>query len=342
MTPSEDQNSTVLSLESALPKPIGYYQERIYQIAKENYPGLISIAKFFIDRQRNQYDNQVTVEGVTGSGKSMLTFIMTHILHHMLKKTFDPGRQILFAPNEGELKRKMLGLKKHDVFWLDEAIRALDKHFWYNVDQIEMNQLVKTRRKNYNTIFYNIQRFKELTESFRNHNIQSRLYIINRFAVIHFVRDDDKDVEDPWHTKENLSIKYRNFKGLFRYQAIMTQHERLAKEIRLPNYMAHSDFFSMEDYPDLKEYWEKFTQYSNDKTKEALDRQASTKEAKTITRTDLRYRKMMEKIVKKYAKKGIKHNELNEMLGIKIPSTTYHRLLSYNIDIKPTPESPQD
>ena len=341
LIPQEIVKSMLISQEKVLSNPVSYYQKKVYQLCKAEYPGLITMAKYFLDRTKNHNDNHVAVEGVTGCGKSMLTFLMVNIMKEMVGTTFNFKKHILFVPSEGELKKKILNLEMNDVFWLDEAIRALDKHFWYKVDQIEMNQIVKTRRKNYNTIFYNIQRFKELTESFRNHNIQARIYIVNRFAAILFIRDDDKDVDDPWHTKENLSIKYRNWKGQFRYNVLLTQREKMHKEINLPNYFAHSGFPNLEDYPELKEYWEFYETTAREESKKALEKNNLEKEAKGITKHEVKYRGILRQMIHKAKDQGMTWKEFNALTGSNLTGQLFNRLYEYNINIEKVPPPPQ-
>jgi len=234
------------------------------------------MAKLFVDRIKNDNDNHVAIEGGTGCGKSNFTFFLVHCIHYLLHTNFDMEKQTLFIPSGDEMNKKMANLRQGDVYWMDEAIRALDKKQWYKIDQIEMNQNVKTERWRNNTILYNIQRFIELNESFRNDNIQFRIYIIPRFAAILFVKDIDKDVEDPWHRRENLHIKFGNRKGSIRYTAIKTDEERLKGEIRCPNYFMHEFFPNVKAFPELIEYWD----YYNWLKKESRVQKKEKEEAK--------------------------------------------------------------
>lgn len=231
------------------------YTKAVYDYCKKNCPGIIKIARFFIRRTKLQFDNQVAIEGVTGSGKSMFTFLLACCNQQLLRKKLIIEKQCCFVPNEGELKKEIRALAPGEIYWIDESIRALDKKRWYQQDQMDLNVIVKTDRYKTNTIFYLIQRFAELTESFRNHNIYWRIYIIPHYAAVLFAMDIDKDIEDPWHTKHNLSIKYKSYRGSTRYQALINPETRLKKEIKLPNYVDHTLFPNLEDIPHLKPCW---------------------------------------------------------------------------------------
>lgn len=246
--------------EIVLPQNYRYYQKIIYDYIKENHPGIIKIARIFIERVKNDFDNHATIEGGTGSGKSAFTFILVCVMHELINKTFNINKHCLFIPDEGELRRKVRSLDRYGVIWLDEAIRSLDKKKWFNADQIDLNQTVKTERWRNNTIFYNIQRFAELTETFRNDNIFLRIFIIERYAAVLYIKDRDKDIDDPWHIKRNISIKYKNKWGATRYNPMMSTEKRLHKERTLPNYVMDTRYPNPEDIPGAKIYWDFYKQ----------------------------------------------------------------------------------
>ena len=304
-TPEEMPKSITISQGKDLRK----LQRLIYKICRAYYPDICRIGKYFIDRTKNKYDNHVTIEGGTGSGKSMFTFILVNVMHEMLDRSFNIRKQTLFIPDEGELKKELQNLKHNDVYWLDEAIRALDKHFWYKLDQIEINQYVKTERRKCNTIFYNIQRFSELTETFRNHNIQARLLVIPRHSVVMRIRDDDHDSMDPWRIKENLSIKYLTKKGNTRYNPLMTAEDRLNRELRCIGVLNHTRFFSVEDYPTLKPLWDYYEQLKDESREIQLKKIAEGRDDK-MTKWEQQNQKVILGMLKKLRASGsIKRTE---------------------------------
>jgi hypothetical protein len=292
-----EKEKIVLKDKPVLTKSIKEYQKMIYELCQLHHPELIKIAKIFLHRAKNLYDNHVTVEGGTGSGKSMLTFVLVHLIHYLQDTTFHIEKQTLFIPDQGELKKEMKALKERDVYWLDEAIRALDKKQWYNINQIELNHIAKTERWKCNTIFYNIQRFAELTETFRNSNIHFRIFVIKRYACVLYIKDEDKDIEDPWHIKENLSMKFRNsWSGQFRYNVAMAAEEVLHKEIKLPNYFMYSKLPNLESFPSIKEYWN-YYQWLKQESRKKEQEKDEGKTDKPLSRAEKMYRDNFVKLI---------------------------------------------
>lgn len=251
MTQTENPSLEMQSSVKPLSKPIEYYQDLIWDICEKEFPEQIEIAQLFHDRVKQEYDNHVSIEGGTGSGKSMVTLIQMHLGYKLKKKLFDIKKHCIFVPDEGELKTALDSLDMGLPFWVDEAIKALDKHFWYKIEQIQLNHRAKTERYKLNTIFYNMQRFSEFNEAFRNSNIFFRLIVIPRTAVVLRIKDEDADCEDPWHIKKSIEAKNRDE----RFGIIRTPQERLIKERLVPNYYMDADLLNMNNYPDLMEYW---------------------------------------------------------------------------------------
>ena len=286
------------------------YQAYLYKISKEHYPNLIKMAKYFIARNKNEYDNQVAIEGSTGSGKSMFTFVLILISYHMLGKTFNVRNQVMFIPTENQLRNAIPKLNHCDHYWIDEAIRALDKHFWYRLEQIELNQLVKTdTRRMELSMLYNIQRFRELTESFRNHNIQTRIFVIMRTYAVMYIRDDDKDIEDPWHTKENIKKKssWKELSGgggYYKYSVAKTPEEILSREKKCIGYEMHTNFPDLSSIPGLTELWDYYKLLKDESREKAeADRQANKDSPKTTY--EKKYNRGMMGLMKKSYKEGL-------------------------------------
>lgn len=313
-----------------------HYQKLIYKYCKENFPGIIKMAKVFIDHVKEDFDNHVSVEGGTGSGKSAYTFILVSVMHELMNKTFSIPKHCLFIPNEGELMRKVRNLDNYGVFWLDEAIRALDKKRWYNSDQIDLNHTVKTERWRNNSIFYNIQRFAELTETFRNDNIYFRIFIIKKHAAILYVKDEDKDIEDPWHIKANISIKYKNKYGATRYNPLLSVEARLNKERKLPNYFMDTLFPAPDAIPEVKEYWEYYKALKEKSRADAKEKQQEKKDKAGTNSFDLVYRKKLAAIAQKTLKENpelTKKDVLGQLGVLDLASATQYNL--FKLDVSP-------
>lgn len=322
---NQEKNKLSLHLDSNID-----YTLEVYKYCKQYYPNIIKICEFLYKRAKFlQYDNQVSIEGETGSGKSMFTLILACCYQAKLGRKLCMEDQCLFVPDEGELKREIRSLKEFDIYWIDEAIRALDKKRWFNKDQIDINHIVKTERWRRNTIFYLIQRFSEFTESFRNFNIYWRIYIVPHYAAILYAKDIDKDIEDPWHGKHNLSIKYKTFRGTTRYKALLTPEFRLKKEQNLPNYVIDTRFPNLEEVPHLKpmwDYYQNLKELSRVKLKEIED----GKRMIVKNKVDLKYReafKLMYKYLLKYKKvnPAVLHKEAK--LGALLTERSIYKVL---------------
>ena len=301
------------------------YEKIAFDLCKEQYPNIIKMAKLILTRTKNNYDNQVSVEGVTGSGKSMFTLTLVLVIHYMLRRVFRLTKQILFIPDEGEIKESIGGLKDLDVYWVDEAIRALDKKRWYNQDQIDLNHIVKTERRKRNTIFYNMQRFSEFTETFRNSNIFFRIIIIPRHAAVLRVFDIDPDVDDPWHTRETRSVKYGGA-GRWRYKAVMSSVKRLEMEKKAINYQMFSYMPDLESHPDLNELWQYYDQLKLESRVNAYNREKEEGTSKGLNTYENRYKTNLLKVLTKLKEeRNITYDTLKGEYGIDLARETIIR-----------------
>lgn len=304
---TEKQNLETQSSVKPLSNPIEFYQDLIWDICEKEFPEQIEIAELFHDRVKNEYDNHVSIEGGTGSGKSMATLIQMHLGYRLKKKMFDIKKHCVFVPDEGELKTALDDIQIGLPFWVDEAIKALDKHFWYKIEQIQLNHRAKTDRYKLNTIFYNMQRFSEFNESFRNSNIYFRLIVIPRTAMVLRIKDEDPDIEDPWHIRESVSAKNKDDNGNLKINVVRTPFERLNKERLVPNYYMDADLLDMNKYPDLKEYWEYYKALRDEAKLEASKRRVQQSEqAETVI-----------KILQKESLKGCMKYELKKDPNLK-------------------------
>jgi len=304
---TENENSTTKLLE------MYEYQKILYVLCKEKYPGLITIAKLLLKRAQNNYDNHVAIEGITGSGKSMFALIIIMLMHYISKVKYSIENQTLFIPDEGELKKTIGGLKPLAVYWIDEAIRALDKKRWWAADQIELNHIIKTERWKRNTIIYCMPEFMEFSNSFRTSNIHFRIYIVPRFAAVLNIKDIDKDIEDPWHTRKNVKIKYErrrnNNWSYYHYNAVIENPKRLQNERKLPNYFTDSPWPNIEEHETLKEVWEHYQRMKEQSRADFREKMEQTKEDKVMTKYDKKF-----KIA--YAKKIVKQFEFEKLDGV--------------------------
>jgi len=243
-------------------------------------------------RVNNEEANHVTIEGGTGSGKSHFTLVLMFVISYMNKNVFDLKKQMLFIPDEKELEESLRALPEGGVLCLDEALRALHKHNWYAKEQQALNMFAKTERYRLSTILYNVQSFSELTNTFRNSNIQIRIIIIRKYGYVVRIKDDDPDMPDPWHIALNIKRKYGA--TLLKYDSLLTPEERLKKERKCAGVQFYGLYPNFKSVADGELFWE-YYRYERDKSRTTVKEKAKEKEEKkkedNVTKSERRYRK---------------------------------------------------
>lgn len=227
-------------------------QKQLYNYCKTEHKTLISFIKTLNRRCRKKdLDNQIVVEGGTGSGKSTLSLILVTCQSMHDNTKFDLSKDIIYKPSENELSSKLITLKAFEKIIVDETIKSLNKLKWHNKDVIDSNEIIQTERFRNNTIYYCIPNFHELTKSFRSTNIKIRIWLIPQYRAIIRIKNIDVDLgwEDPWHTNENIKIKKSKNIGVH-----STEFERIVVERELPNYHADFDWPDIEKIPKLMPY----------------------------------------------------------------------------------------
>lgn len=101
-------------------------------------------------------------------------------------------------------------------------------------------------------------RFRNFSENMRNHRILVWVHIWERGLAMAYVKDVDKDIQDPWHLDDNLKYKKKKFGK--RTVASIDMSERIRTEMELSNFLCYFEF------PDLpkelaKEYKERKIEY---------------------------------------------------------------------------------
>lgn len=278
------------------------YTKAIYRYCRKYYPDLIKFCRLLHRRAaRNKFQNYVGIEGETGAGKSTFTLAVCCCLQHMFQKKFNIERHVLFIPREDELRQRAADLKEFEVFWIDEAIRALDKKKWYMQDQIDLNHIAKTERYKKNTIFLLMPRFSEFNETFRNNNIFWRVYIIPQHSAVVYAKDVDKDVPDPWHTRNNLQIKFnRSYRT--KYRALLDPDARLDNERKLPNYVLDTTFPDFEKLPQFSEFW-RYYEYLKEKSRYDRKNKDTKKQDDSLNIRERKYRHIAANLVSVIQKK---------------------------------------
>lgn len=216
----------------------GYLEDQLnlFYIAK-----LIRI-KISKSHESGKYDFVVAFTGTAGSGKSTLA-IMLGIL---VDKKYNISKNIVYIPKSNEVKKKFDLIDDGSVFHVDEAIKSLYKLKWYEKEQQSITETYATERYKRICSFFLMPRFQDFTEGFRNYRINLWIWIVDRGTAIIYMRDNDKDIKDPWHTDENIKIKNEYFKRrsvMYKSTEAILQAER-----KTPNYICD---FKFPDYAEI-------------------------------------------------------------------------------------------
>lgn len=321
LTPTETEKSTTILSAAQLWK----LQRNVYLYCKKHHQTLIFLAKFLRDRIANEGDNHVTVEGGTGSGKSHFTIVLMFLVSHLNKTLFDLDKQMLFIPSQKELEEKWKAVPHKQVLCLDEAMRALHKHDWYNKEQQALNLHVKTERRKLNTVLYNIQSFHELTKTFRDSNIHARILIIRKYGYTVRLPDESHDEPDKWHMSDNIKImrSYTNKHGIF-----LPPKERLALEKRAIGVQFYGKYPDFKLIPDGDKFWEYYC-LSRDNSRNLLKEKEEQKKEEPKLKSERKYKRECVKYFKYIkGKTGWTIPKIiRETGGSEVSTQTWHRFL---------------
>lgn len=210
------------------------------------YPVVWSVKELaeIIDRRRkNKFDAIIFVTGGTGTGK-------TTFLHKLFFKfpDFKIKDKITWKRDE------MINLIKNFKFsycWNDEMISSGNKRRFYDIEQIELIEVLTKYRSNFNVvagavpIFFSLD--KELLKLVGMH-----IHIIERgIGIVHLPRDGRMYNDDPWDIRQNSKLeekwsakvqknpnfkipyhKYTTFAGYVYFGKMTEQQEIQYEEIR--------------------------------------------------------------------------------------------------------------
>ena len=219
---------------------------------------LLNFISLVKKRLRTDWDLVIAITGEEGSGKSELALW----LGFLIDRGFDLVKNIAYLPSEKDIKDKFNKLNRYAFFDIDEAVKALHKHKWFDNLQQAIVEMYATERFQNKASAVLIPRFRDLTENFRNHRIKIWINILVRDAdkeeaiAIAYLRDSDKDVKDPWYCDANAKMKAKRFNK--KTISEITPMERLSLERKTKNYFFDFKFPKLpkklrEDYDILKE-----------------------------------------------------------------------------------------
>jgi len=210
-----------------------------------------SFVKILKERLRDDWDIVLAITGEEGVGKTTLGILLSQ----QIDKEFSLKKNVAFIPDEKQIMEGFNELPPLSAYLIDEAVKSLNKWSWFNsLQQAIIKMYAVARYQNKCTILC-MPRFRDLTENFRNHRIKIHINVIDRGTAIAYIKDNDKDEDDPWHIDDNIKIKTKWFKNTPIIER--TVEKRLEVERKLPNYLfdfnfADLDVATKEEYNNLR------------------------------------------------------------------------------------------
>jgi len=205
-------------------------------------PNFLELNHLIRHRLRNDWDLVIGITGRCGTGKSNLSKWMGFLVDDK----FDLIENVAYLPYPEEIKPKFKKLERYQMFDVDECSKGIHKHGWQNKVQQEVAQMYDTERYENKCTTMIMPRFKNFAENFRNYRIDIWINVIYRSKkkgkgiAIAYMIDTDKDIEDPWHMKENIKLKMKKLKNS--KVAERTTKQILEIERRTKNYLFDFEF----------------------------------------------------------------------------------------------------
>lgn len=163
------------------------------------------LARKIRERVKLNKDATIAISGFEGDGKSALSLQ----LGLEVDPYFDVERNVLFSPSTIEIKQKIFDLPKHSVIIADEAIKVMYKLNWSTKMQKTLNMVYAVCRKENKISIFNMPRFIDFSEYFRNHRIRLWLHIIDPISnekqhglALLMARSWNPISKDPWGLKQ--------------------------------------------------------------------------------------------------------------------------------------------
>lgn len=163
------------------------------------------VAEICLQRTKADKDIAIAITGFEGEGKSALSIALSLEIDPL----FDVKRNILFNPTVKEITSKIYNLPQHTPLIADEAIKIMYKLNWGQKIQRYLNQIYALCRKQNKISIFNLPRFTDASEYFRNHRIKLWIHILDGlsnkkdygYAVL-MVRSWNPVTTDPWSLKQ--------------------------------------------------------------------------------------------------------------------------------------------
>jgi hypothetical protein len=247
----------------------------------------------------------IGVTGYPGKGKSNDTAICSALIDE--NYSFD--KNICFIPTAKEIEEMYLSLPMYSVLHIDEASKSMHKHKWHERVQQKLNELYDTDREgHFLCTFLLMPRFNNFTENFRNFMIKYWIDIPRKGLMVFYIRDEDKDVRDPWHMDESYKMKKQKWRAKRVFERNIG--ERISAEQRTECYWFYCEVPAVP-----KEIWE---EYQKLKKQSRIDSKAKEPEIEAENYRDKLERQKFEKWgrVNELQSKGFTQEQIAVAIGL--------------------------
>ncbi len=128
-----------------------------------------------LDRALKDKDLSVGVTAPEGDGKSCLSIG----IGMGIDPNFQLMRNILFSPSVKEIRNKIYNLPPYTPIIADEAIKIMYKLNWGTKIQKYLNKIYAVCRSQNKISIFNMPRFTDFSEYFRNHRLRLWIHIVD-------------------------------------------------------------------------------------------------------------------------------------------------------------------
>lgn len=268
-----------------------------------------SLAKELNALVREDKDAVIGITGNEGIGKSALSIG----LGLEIDPLFSVERNILYLPDVNEVKKKIYNLPPYSPVIGDEAIKIMYKLNWATKASKLLNQIYAVCRKENKISIFNMPRFNDFQEFFRNHRLKVWIHIYdgisNRKDEGHaavMVRTWNPIATDAWGTDVfDKIIKKRQKAGMKEAFYTLTEKARMFES--LPSFVGHLRFNWVDDV-----HWHKYLQLKNEAHNDEMEE--SLESARDLLKEKWKNRTVM--AIKAMLSMGKKHIEIAKVLGI--------------------------
>ena len=162
------------------------------------------VGKIALERVTRDKDLAMGITGLEGDGKSCVSVQ----IGLGIDPSFEMFRNVLFSPSVKEIKRKIYNLPPYTPIIADEAIKIMYKLNWGSKIQKYLNKIYAVCRNQNKISIFNIPRFTDFAEYFRNHRLRLWIHIVDPISnekdeghAVVIARSWNPVSVDPWGLK---------------------------------------------------------------------------------------------------------------------------------------------